>query len=480
MSHQALWSGRFEKGLSDSTLSFTSSLSTDKRLAWYDVVGSIAHAKMLGKQNIIDPRDQRKIIKGLEQILKEIEAGELELSKKLEDIHTNIEFILTKRIGQAGARLHTARSRNDQIATDLRMYLRDSALNTIELLTSLQDSLIRISRKNVKTVMPGFTHMQHAQPITLAHHMMAHFFKIERDVERYLDSYKRINVCPLGSGALAGTTFDIDRQQVSDALGFHAPCQNAMDGVADRDFAAEYMFASALAMVHLSSICEELVLWSTPEFGFVEIDEIFSTGSSIMPQKKNPDVAELVRGKTARSIADLAAMLVLLKGLPMAYNRDLQEDKASLFDSIDTLTECLRILPPMLDTAKFDARSMLAGAEKGCLNATDLADYLASKGVPFRRAHEIVGKAVRFAVKNEKRLEDLSLLELKRFSEKISEDVAGILPIEKCIEGRNSYGGTSPAAMRMQLFEGDSALRRQRAFLRSERERIEQVWRKLL
>jgi argininosuccinate lyase len=435
---------------------------------------------MLGKQNIIDPRDQRKIIKGLEQILKEIEAGELELSKKLEDVHTNIEFILTKRIGQAGARLHTARSRNDQIATDLRMYLRDSALNTIELLTSLQDSLIRISRKNVKTVMPGFTHMQHAQPITLAHHMMAHFFKIERDVERFLDSYKRINVCPLGSGALAGTTFDIDRQQVSDALGFHAPCQNAMDGVADRDFAAEYMFASALAMVHLSSICEELVLWSTPEFGFVEIDEMFSTGSSIMPQKKNPDVAELVRGKTARSIADLAAMLVLLKGLPMAYNRDLQEDKASLFDSIDTLTECLRILPPMLDTAKFDARSMLAGAEKGCLNATDLADYLASKGVPFRRAHEIVGKAVRFAVKNGKRLEDLSLLELKRFSEKISEDVAGILPIEKCIEGRNSYGGTSPAAMRMQLFEGDSALRRQRAFLRSERERIEQVWRKLL
>jgi argininosuccinate lyase len=232
--------------------------------------------------------------------------------------------------------------------------------------------------------------------------------------------------------------------------------------------------------VYLSSICEELVLWSAPEFGFVEIDEMFSTGSSIMPQKKNPDVAELIRGKTSRSVGDLVAMLVLLKGLPMAYNRDLQEDKASLFDSIDTLTECLRILPPMLDTAKFDARSMLAGAEKGCLNATDLADYLASKGVPFRRAHEIVGKAVRFAVKNGKRLEDLSLLELKRFSEKISEDVAGILPIEKCIEGRNSYGGTSPAAMRMQLFEGDSALRRQRAFLRSERERIEQVWRKLL
>jgi argininosuccinate lyase len=480
VSHQALWSGRFEKGLSDSTLSFTSSLSTDKRLAWYDAVGSIAHAKMLGRQKIIDLRDQRGIVKGLGQILKEIEAGELELSRELEDVHTNIELILTKRIGQAGARLHTARSRNDQVVTDLRMYLRDSVLDMIELLTSLQDSLIRISRKNMKTMMPGFTHMQHAQPITLAHQMMSHFFRIERDVERFLDSYKRINVCPLGSGALAGTTFNIDRQYVSDALGFYAPCQNAMDAVSDRDFAAEYMFASALAMVHLSSICEELVLWSAPEFGFVEIDEMFSTGSSIMPQKKNPDVAELIRGKTSRSVGDLVAMLVLLKGLPMAYNRDLQEDKASLFDSIDTLTECLRILPPMLDTAKFDARSMLAGAEKGCLNATDLADYLASKGVPFRRAHEIVGKAVRFAVKNGKRLEDLSLLELKRFSEKISEDVAGILPIEKCIEGRNSYGGTSPAAMRMQLFEGDSALRRQRAFLRSERERIEQVWRKLL
>ncbi|MDD1768595.1 MAG: argininosuccinate lyase [Methanomassiliicoccales archaeon] len=480
MSRQALWSGRFEKELSDSTLSFTSSLSTDERLAWYDVVGSIAHAKMLGRQKIIDPSEARKIVKGLEQVLKEIELGDLELSEELEDIHTNIELILTKRIGEAGARLHTARSRNDQIVTDLRMYLRDSALDMIDLLTSLQYSLAAISRRNVKTVMPGFTHMQHAQPITLAHHLMAHFYRMERDVERFLDSYKRINVCPLGSGALAGTTFDIDREQVSDALGFYAPCKNAMDGVADRDFVAEFMFASALTMAHLSSICEELVLWSTPEFGFVEIDEMFSTGSSIMPQKKNPDVAELVRGKAAGSIGDLVAILVLLKGLPLAYNRDLQEDKASLFDSIDALAKCLGILTPMLDTAKFDGRAMLAGAERGYLNATDLADYLARKGVPFRKAHEVVGKIVRFASKNGKRLEDLSLLELRRFSKSIEGDVSDVLPIAKCVEGRNSYGGTSPSSVRKQLLEADSALRRQRSFLKSERERIGRVWQELL
>jgi argininosuccinate lyase len=480
VSRQALWSGRFAKGLADSTLSFTSSLSTDKRLAWYDVVGSIAHAKMLGKQKIVDQKDARKIVKGLVQMLKEIEAGELKLSRDLEDIHTNIELILTKRIGEAGARLHTARSRNDQVVTDLRMYVRDSTLNTIELLTCLQDSLISISKKNVKTVMPGFTHMQHAQPITLAHHVMAHFFRLERDVDRFLDSYKRINVCPLGSGALAGTTFDIDRRRVSDTLGFYAPCQNAMDGVADRDFAAEYMFASALTMAHLSSICEELVLWSTPEFGFVEIDEMFSTGSSIMPQKKNPDVAELIRGKAAGSTGDLTAMLVLLKGLPMAYNRDLQEDKVALFGSIDTITECLGILTPMLGMVRFNDRAMLAGAEKGYLNATDLADYLVRKGVPFRKAHEAVGKAVRFASKKGKRLEDLSLLELKRFSDRIDQDVSQALPIMKCIEGRNSYGGTSPAAMKKQLLEADSAIKRHKAFIKSEKDRIVQVWRELL
>lgn len=480
MSRQALWSGRFEKGLSESTLSFTSSLSTDERLAWYDVVGSIAHAKMLGKQKIIAKDEAVKIVRGLGQILKEIESGDLELSEELEDIHTNIEFLLTKRIGEAGARLHTARSRNDQVVTDLRMYLRECVLNTIELLTDLQESLTSISKMHVKTVMPGFTHMRHAQPITLAHHLMAHFFRLERDVERFLDSYKRINVCPLGSGALAGTTFGIDRQQVSDALGFYAPCQNAMDGVADRDFVAEYMFASALTMAHLSSICEELVLWSTPEFGFVEIDEMFSTGSSIMPQKKNPDVAELIRGKTAGSLGNMTAILALMKGLPMAYNRDLQQDKVALFDSIDTLTECLRILAPMIAKTEFNDRAMLVSAEKGYLNATDLADYLVRKGVPFRKAHEAVGKAVRFASKKGKRLEDLSLAELKRFNTKIDEDVTLALPTMKCVEGRNSYGGTSPAAIKNQLLEASSAIKKHKAFLKSEKDRIGQVWRELL
>lgn len=310
MDRRALWSGRFERGPSNSTLSYTSSLSVDERLAWYDVVGSIAHARMLARQGIIGPKDERLLVNCLKRLIKKIEKGELELCEDLEDVHTNIEFILTKEVGEAGSKIHTARSRNDQVVTDLRMALRDSVLEIVDCIISMETTLLKIAENNLTTVMPGFTHMQHAQPITLAHHLMAHFYKLARDIERFFDAYARINVCPLGSAALAGTTFNIDREYVSDLLGFYRPCENSIDGVSDRDFVVEYVFAASLTMIHLSSICEELVLWTTPEFAFAEMDDRYSTGSSIMPQKKNPDVAELIRGRTGGTIGNLGKSVV--------------------------------------------------------------------------------------------------------------------------------------------------------------------------
>ena len=480
MDRRALWSGRFERGPSNSTLSYTSSLSVDERLAWYDVVGSIAHARMLARQGIIGPKDERLLVSCLKRLIKKIEKGELELCEDLEDVHTNIEVILTKEVGEAGSKIHTARSRNDQVVTDLRMALRDSVLEIVDCIISMETTLLKIAENNLTTVMPGFTHMQHAQPITLAHHLMAHFYKLARDIERFFDAFARINVCPLGSAALAGTTFNIDRKYVSDLLGFYRPCENSIDGVSDRDFVVEYVFAASLTMIHLSSICEELVLWTTPEFAFAEMDDRYSTGSSIMPQKKNPDVAELIRGRTGGTIGNLVSLLVLLKGLPMAYNRDLQEDKSPVLEITDTLVASLEILTEVIKTIRFDSDEMEEKTKNGFLNATDLADYLVTKGVPFRTAHEIVGKIVRYALKNEKRLEDLSMKELQSFYDGFEEDVSEVFPILKCIERRRSYGGTAPEAVKAQVDQGYLVVKRQRGRARNMKGKIDEAWKALL
>lgn len=473
---KTLWSGRFAKGAADSTLAFTSSLAADQRLARFDVLGSIAHARMLAKQGIISKADGKKIEAGLQTILAQVEDGTLPLQERLEDIHSNIEFILTDRIKDAGARLHTGRSRNDQVITDVRMYLRDATLETIESIQVLEKALMERSSENLETILPGFTHVQHAQPVTVGHWLMAHFFRLQRDAERLTDSYKRLNVCPLGSAALAGTTYHIDRMQTAKALGFEAPCANSIDGVSDRDFIAEYLFDAALIAVHLSSLSEELVYWSSPEFAFVEMSDAYSTGSSIMPQKKNPDVAELTRGRAGAAVGDLVNILVTLKGLPTAYNRDLQEDKSALFASCDRLVPCIKMMAAMISTMQLNKERMLDACKDGFLNATDLADYLAVKGLPFRQAHEVVGTVVRYCIEKKKRLEELSLKELKSFCELIDKDVYEVLPIERCVARRTSIGGTSPEVTPMQLSQAMSVLRRQSDFIAKERARIENAF----
>ena len=460
MSQKVLWSGRFEETASDQTLAFTSSLSVDRRMAMYDIVGSLAHARMLGKQGILPESDVSQIIRGLQGLLQDLEKGELRFDEGLEDIHSNIELLLVERVGDAGARLHTARSRNDQVATDFRMFLRDSLLAIASLMTDLQLALIDRAAQNLDTIMPGFTHTQHAQPVTLAHHLMAHEARFQRDLERFIDCYKRLNICPLGSSALAGTTYQIDRAYTATALGFDAPCENSMDGVSDRDFAAEFSSCCALTMMHLSSLCEEIVLWSSPEFGFAEVSDAFATGSSIMPQKKNPDVAELVRGRSSLALGDLISILTLMKGLPLTYNRDLQEDKGIAFRSSDLLASCLDITGQMITTLSFRPQRMLAATERGYLNATELADYLVLKGVPFRTAHEITGKAVRYAMEKDRRLEDLSLAELRRFSKLIQKDVKDVLTVQNCVSRRTSYGGTSQEAVRLQINHAVREVRR--------------------
>jgi len=448
---KALWSGRFKGVMSRDTLDFTSSLNVDSRMAWYDIVGSVAHARMLGKQGILPQKEVNSILNGLRELLDALEDGELRFDEGLEDVHTNVEVALTERIGEAGGRLHTARSRNDQVATDFRMYSRELLLEMGAYLIELQKALLAQAKRHQDTILPGFTHTQHAQPVTLAHHLLAHAQRFNRDVARFLDGYARVNVCPLGSAALAGTTYNIDREFVAKALGFDAPCENSMDGVSDRDFAAELTFDCALAMVHLSSLCEEIVLWSSPEFGFVEVDDKYATGSSIMPQKKNPDVAELVRGRSALAIGDLASMLALMRSLPLTYNRDLQEDKGVTFRCADTLASCLDITVRMVATLRFDANKMLLATQKGYLNATELADYLVTKGMPFRAAHEVTGQVVRYAIGKGKGIERLDLKELQRFSKLIEQDVFPALGVESCISRRDSYGGTSKKMVKVQI-----------------------------
>lgn len=442
-----LWGGRFQKETDRLVEDFHSSISFDQRLYKYDIKGSIAHASMLGRAGIIEPDEAGAIIRGLEEVLADIEEGRVEFSVEAEDIHMNVEQLLTGKIGELGKKLHTARSRNDQVALDIRMYLKDEIDVIIALLRSLQASLLDLAEAHLDTVMPGYTHLQRAQPVTYAHHLMAYCEMFRRDQERLADCRRRTDVMPLGAGALAGTTFPLDRDYVARQLGFAAITENSLDSVSDRDFAVEFAAAASLIMIHMSRLCEEIILWSSAEFAFIELDDAYSTGSSMMPQKKNPDVAELIRGKSGRVFGDLQALLTMLKGLPLAYNKDMQEDKEALFDAVDTVKKCLIIFKPMLETIQVKKDNMAEAAQGGFTNATDLADYLVRRGMPFREAHEAAGKAVLHCLKKDLTLDRMSLEEYKEFSPLVEEDVYKAIGIKNCVKSRKVPGGPAPEAV---------------------------------
>lgn len=453
-----LWGGRFSKGTDALVEDFHSSISFDKRLYLQDIQGSIAHATMLGKQGIISAEEAEQIVTALKQILIDIENGEVEFDLGAEDIHMNVETILTERIGDAGKKLHTARSRNDQVALDIRMYMKEEIKATKTLVLQLCSELLDLAEQHQHTVMPGYTHLQKAQPITFAHHMLAYLQMFRRDAARLDDCYKRTDVLPLGSGALAGTTFPIDRQFVADQLGFAAISENSLDGVSDRDFAIEYAAAASMIMMHLSRLSEEIILWSSNEFRFITLDDGFSTGSSIMPQKKNPDVAELVRGKTGRVYGDLQTLLVMMKGLPLAYNKDMQEDKEALFDAIDNVKKSLLVYIPMLKTMTVNVEKMHGSAKGGFINATDAADYLAARNVPFRESHAIVGHLVAYCEQNGKDLEDLTLEEFRQFSPVFAEDIYETIAVDRCVAARKVPGGPSVEATTVAIQQGKAWL----------------------
>ena len=448
-----LWKGRFAKSSTTSADEFNASIGFDQRLYEEDITGSIAHAKMLGKQGILTAEESAQIVEALQQILADIKAGKIEFTIESEDIHMNIETILTERIGQTGKKLHTARSRNDQVALDFRLYLKKESAQIDEVLEKLLVTLTDLAKKHQQTVMPGYTHLQRAQPVTLAYHLLAYYQMFSRDRERFSDCLERIDRLPLGSGALAGTTYDTDRDFLADQLGFASVLPNAMDAVADRDFAIEFLSCCSITMMHLSRFCEELIMWSSVEFGFVEIDDAYSTGSSIMPQKKNPDMAELIRGKSGRVYGDLMSLLTICKGLPLAYNKDLQEDKEPVFDSADTLKASISIFTEMIQTMKVREENMASAAKYGYMNATDAADYLVSKGIPFRDCHEIIGKMVLYAITEGKALDELTMEEFKTFSEAFDEDIYDKISIISCIEAKKSYGSTSFDSVKKQLEE---------------------------
>ena len=439
-----LWGGRFEKKTDGLVDDFHSSITFDKRLYHQDIAGSIAHATMLGEQGIIPKADADAIVAGLRAIEQDIDAGHVQFELDAEDIHMNVEKLLIERIGDAGKRLHTGRSRNDQVALDCRMYVKDAAKEASGLMAELCHTLLTIAKTNTATIMPGYTHLQRAQPITLAHHMMAYFQMFSRDMQRMKEVYAHADVMPLGSGALAGTTYPLNRERVAELLGFSLISMNSLDGVSDRDFVCDYLYAASVCMMHLSRFCEELILWNTHEFRFVEMDDAFATGSSIMPQKKNPDVAELIRGKTGRVFGDLTGLLTTLKGLPLAYNKDMQEDKEALFDARDTLVKSLVVFNGMLSTCTFRSENMARGAEGGFTNATDAADYLVKKGMPFRDAHAVIGHLVLHCIKENKAILDLSLDELKTFSELFDEDVFEACSMHACVTLRDVPGGPAP------------------------------------
>ena len=439
-----LWTGRFKKQLDKKTNDFNSSISFDCRMASQDIKGSIAHATMLGKQNIIEKSESEKIVSSLEGIAADLESGKLEIDMSAEDIHTFVEGELTKRLGSTGKRLHTARSRNDQVALDLRLYLLDEIEKIDLALKEFIDVILKKAKENYDAVMPGYTHLQRAQPVTFGHHLMAYTAMLLRDRERLADCKKRTAVSPLGSGALAGTTYPLDREYAAELLGLSGVCANSLDGVSDRDYVIELLSCLSLVMVHLSRFAEETVMWCSWEFRFIELDDAFSTGSSIMPQKKNPDIAELVRGKSGRVFGSLVTLLTVMKGLPLAYNKDMQEDKQAVFDAVDTVLICIDTFAAMLDSAKVLKANMRAAAAKGFINATDCADYLVKKGLPFRDAYKAVGELVAFCIENGYTLETLPLEEYRRVCELFADDVYAAIDLDNCVKGRNVKGGPAP------------------------------------
>ncbi len=446
------WSGRFSEPVSELVKRFTASVEFDRRLAAVDIAGSLAHARMLAANGIVPARDLADIERGMAQIRAEIARGEFAWSRDFEDVHLNIERRLTDLVGDAGKRLHTGRSRNDQVATDLRLWLRDAIDALAAQLVSLRRALLDLAERHAATIMPGFTHMQVAQPVTFGHHLMAYDAMFARDLDRFADCRGRVNFLPLGAAALAGTSFPIQREQVAKELGFAGLCPNSLDAVADRDFAIEFAAAAALVMVHLSRLCEELVLWSSPRFAFVQLADRFCTGSSIMPQKKNPDVPELVRGKSGRVVGHLVSLLVLMKGQPLTYNKDNQEDKEPLFDTVDTLSDSLAVMADLVASGiRVDSERMRAAACEGFATATDFADYLVRRGLPFRDAHDVVARAVRHAEGKGCDLADFPLAELRTFSPLVNDDVFAVLTLEGSVASRNHAGGTAPAQVRAAI-----------------------------
>ena len=446
-----LWAGRFQKETDTAVNDFNSSITFDARLYQEDIRGSMAHAAMLGRQGIIEEHEAEKIIEGLQAILADIEAGQAEFSVENEDIHMNIETMLTGRIGETGKRLHTARSRNDQVAVDFRLYVKQEIPVIVGMILDLEKVLVKKAEANLDAVMPGYTHLQRAQPTTFAHYMMAYANMLRRDVTRLEDCMERMDECPLGAGALATSTYPVDRFQTAHALGFRKPTDNSLDSVSDRDFAIEFTSALSILMMHLSRFSEEIILWCSWEFKFVELDDAYSTGSSIMPQKKNPDVAELVRGKTGRVYGSLITLLTVMKGLPLAYNKDMQEDKEPVFDAIDTVEQCLPVFASMVDTLTVLKKNMQRAASGGFINATDCADYLVKKGMPFREAYMIVGRLVHMCLRSGETLDTLPLKDFQSISSIFGPDVYQALELKTCVGGRKVYGGPAPEAVQVQI-----------------------------
>ncbi|MBR4626806.1 MAG: argininosuccinate lyase [Ruminococcus sp.] len=453
-----MWAGRFSKQVDAGVNAFNSSIAFDGRMYRHDIQGSIAHATMLGDCGIIPKEDSLAIIGGLKEILADIDAGRLELDPNAEDIHMFVEAELTKRLGDVGKRLHTSRSRNDQVAVDLRLYLRDEVKEIQSLIVELTKTLIGMAKEHTETIMPGYTHLQRAQPITFAHHLMAYVWMLLRDLDRFTDAARRMNYCPLGCGALAGTTYKTNRQQTSDLLGFTAPMENSLDGVSDRDYCIELCCAMSLLMTHLSRFSEEIILWCSWEFKFVELDDAFATGSSIMPQKKNPDVTELIRGKTGRVNGDLVTLLTMMKGLPLAYNKDMQEDKEAIFDALDNVKLCVRTFTPMLATMRVIKENMRNAAARGFINATDCADYLVKKGMPFRDAYKITGTLVAQCIEKGLTLETLPIEEYKAMTDVFDTDVYEAISLDTCVRERKSYGGPSPEEVTKQIANAENEL----------------------
>ncbi|MBQ9332737.1 MAG: argininosuccinate lyase [Lachnospiraceae bacterium] len=450
-----LWGGRFKGKTDDLVYAFNASINFDKRLYRQDIAGSKAHVTMLGRQGVLSAEDTGSILSGLDSILDDIEAGRLEITSEYEDIHSFVEAVLTERIGDAGKRLHTGRSRNDQVALDMKLYIRDEIDQITVLLRELLETVLNMMKEHIDTYMPGFTHLQKAQPVTFAHHMGAYFEMFRRDIGRLTDCRKRLNECPLGSGALAGTTYPLDREYTAELLGFDIATRNSMDSVSDRDYLIEFLSDLSLIMMHLSRLSEEIIIWNSNEYGFVELDDAYSTGSSIMPQKKNPDIAELTRGKCGRVYGDLMTLLTVMKGIPLAYDKDIQEDKEAAFDAIDTVHGCVRLMNGMLATMKIDPGTMERSAVKGFTNATDVADYLVTRGVPFRDAHSYVGQIVLKCIERGCAIEDLSIDELREICPEFREDVYEAISLQACVERRRTKGAPGLDPMQDEIDEAE-------------------------